>query len=141
MKRFLHKINLFNFCTLRNSKIFQRRNLLCFFSTIIFSFLFSFSNGQVRYFSNDPVVQSLNSSPDLVARTFKETGFNSQPEYFNGRNESTLSSTSFTSSRTGPWNDINTWGGLGIPGPGDDVTIAGGTTVTITDNTSTCQNI
>jgi len=29
----------------------------------------------------------------------------------------------YNSSQNGPWNDSNTWGGAGIPGAGDDVTI------------------
>ncbi|HEX8071691.1 MAG TPA: Calx-beta domain-containing protein [Pyrinomonadaceae bacterium] len=37
----------------------------------------------------------------------------------------------FTSTQTGGWEDANTWGGAGVPGPNDSVTIASGTTVTL----------
>ena len=42
----------------------------------------------------------------------------------------------FTSSQSGPWNVASTWGGSGPPVAGDTVTIQGGNTVTIPDNTA-----
>ncbi len=40
---------------------------------------------------------------------------------------------SFTSSQSGNWNDNLTWGGAGVPGSGDDVTITANCAVTVSD--------
>src|SRR3990172_3392336 len=43
---------------------------------------------------------------------------------------------SYVSATSGNWNDPFTWGDLGPPGTGDDVTISAGHTVTLTASTS-----
>jgi uncharacterized repeat protein (TIGR01451 family) len=40
---------------------------------------------------------------------------------------------SYTSTQSGNWNSTATWGGAGVPGSGDDVTITSNHTVTVTD--------
>src|SRR6266496_3216139 len=52
MKRFLRKINPLNFCTLGKSKIIPWHNPLRFFSTVVFFFVFSFSNAQTIFLSH-----------------------------------------------------------------------------------------
>src|SRR5438132_41278 len=37
----------------------------------------------------------------------------------------------FTSTQSGPWEDSNTWGGAGVPGPSDNIIISSPTTVTM----------
>jgi large repetitive protein len=148
MKRFLQNIKLLkNFSTLGNFITFPRRIFLCFFSTIIFFFLFSFSNAQIKSVSNNSVVQSLNSSSDLVfGKISQRNPFFSQSEYFNQKNyNSDFASSAFTPTTStgtgGDWNNAATWVGGIIPGPGEHVTIVSGAIVTIKDNTATCQNI
>lgn len=41
--------------------------------------------------------------------------------------------TTYTSTQNGNWNQSSTWGGSGSPGPGDDVIVAAGTTVSISN--------
>jgi len=41
---------------------------------------------------------------------------------------------SFTSSQTGDWSSSATWGGVGVPGTGDDVTIINNHVVTVSDS-------
>ena len=48
--------------------------------------------------------------------------------------------TNYTSSTTGNWSSSATWGGAGVPGSSDNVTIAHGTTVTVNGN-YTCNNV
>ncbi len=38
---------------------------------------------------------------------------------------------SYTSTQSGNWGDASTWGGAGVPGPFDEVTVSSGTTVTV----------
>lgn len=48
----------------------------------------------------------------------------------------------FTSVISGSWHDLNTWGGAGIPSLGDNVTISGGTNVSISNGlTGLCNTI
>lgn len=48
----------------------------------------------------------------------------------------------FTSSISGSWHDINTWGGAGVPSIGDSVTISAGTNVSINNGlTGLCNTI
>ncbi|MGL4599287.1 MAG: hypothetical protein ACRCYO_17325, partial [Bacteroidia bacterium] len=53
----------------------------------------------------------------------------------------TLSQGPFISAQSGNWNTNNTWQGNTIPGPGDDVIIADGHTVTINTVTAQCHNL
>src|SRR5437667_9066762 len=46
----------------------------------------------------------------------------------------------FISTQSGSWGNSNTWGGAGVPGAGDDVTISAGTTVT-EDGNQACANL
>jgi len=46
----------------------------------------------------------------------------------------------YTSTGSGLWNDVNTWGGGGFPVSGDTATITGSHTVTVT-GTQICQNL
>jgi hypothetical protein len=48
--------------------------------------------------------------------------------------------TSFTSTQSGSWGNASTWGGAGIPSTNDDVTISGGTAVTL-DTTRAVTNL
>lgn len=57
--------------------------------------------------------------------------------------------TAYTSTQSGNWNTASTWGGAGVPGNNDTITVIDGTTVTVTDdrtvgtstNTSTSINL
>lgn len=46
----------------------------------------------------------------------------------------------YTSTTSGNWTQSATWGGAGVPGDGDTVTIATGTTVTVDQNTTVGTN-
>jgi hypothetical protein len=51
-----------------------------------------------------------------------------------------IPSLDFTSTQSGSWGNAATWGGAGIPGTADNVTIANGHIVTL-DNTRSCNNL
>src|ERR1041385_6379206 len=44
---------------------------------------------------------------------------------------SPLFATSFTSATSGNWSNAATWGGAGVPGPGDSATVSGGQVITL----------
>ncbi len=119
---------LFNTC--------QRKFLLRFAISVSLFFVCTLSHAQTNSFFNNS--QSLTKS-------FEENNFYAISESGKEKNDhSDFQYTEFAScvaNATGNWNDASIWSCGHAPGPGDDVTIPNGVTVTITDNTSACQNI
>ncbi len=130
MKHFLQNEKLFHKFSTPGSFIkTPRRRLLCLFSCVVFSIVFSFSNAQVKllpnFFSTSIFSSGLSQQKDI---------FYSRSEYLGEKNNDSKfesGSATCTSVASGAWNDPATWSCGVVPGPADNVIIAGGTTVTI----------
>src|SRR5437773_12206607 len=112
-----------------------------FFTSIIFLFLFSFSNAQKNSLSN--FSSSLNNSSNLFAGNFnhQKNNFYSHRNYFGEWNISPSKGfATITSVASGDWSNPTTWGGS-LPGPTDDVIIDAATTVTVDVGTAECNNM
>ena len=127
MKKFLRHFRLSENLIAHGNLKTPRRNLLYFFSATVFLFAFSFANAQSNFLS-------ASNSSTSIAENFQHQKNNFYPHvnYFDNRNDHTQGDfATFTSTQTGLWNNAATWGGAGIPGAGDDVTIGAGTIVTV----------
>jgi hypothetical protein len=88
--------------------------------SIIFLLVFSVANAQRNFLS-------VNNTSNFTA----EKKFRPYTKYFEQKDYASDHFATFTSSQNGSWNDINTWGGAGIPGAGDDVVIDADNIVTV----------
>src|SRR6185295_4761001 len=126
MKKFLRHCRLSENLIAHGNYKTPRRNLLYFFSALLFLFSFSFANAQSNFFS-------LNSSSNFSAGNFKQqqNNFNSYSNYFNSKDYySPKYFATITSTTTGgDWDNSATWVGGTVPASGDDVIIDGPVTV------------
>src|SRR6185295_3029030 len=106
------------------------RNFLYIFS-IVFLFAVSFANAQKNFLFG-------NNSSNFTAG---KNRFQAYTKYFQDKDYSSNHFLTYTSTLNGSWNNAATWGGAGIPGPGDDVIIDADNIVTIDAAGAQARNI
>jgi hypothetical protein len=118
--------------------IHQQKFLLRFAIVVSLTFVWAVTNAQSNsFFSSTQSITAVSSN--YSAESFDQNNFYSSPAFT--RENVNHSNFAGCTAITGNWNDAGTWDCGHVPGPGDDVIIPPGVTVTITDNTGSCQNI
>src|SRR5215510_8627069 len=107
MKNFLRHSRLSENLIAHGNYKTPRRKVVCIFTAIVFLLAFHFLSAQSSFL---PV----NNSGNFKAEKNK---FRSYIKYFEGKDYTSDHFATYTSSQNGSWNDINTWGAAGIPGP------------------------
>ena len=127
MKKFLRHCRLSENLIAHGNYKTPRRNLLYFFSALLFLFSFSFANAQFNFLS-------ANNSSNHIVGNFDQpkNSFYSHTDYFGEKDDYTSNHfATITSVASGNWSDGTIWSGGIAPTSGDDVTIGAGTIVTV----------